>query len=120
MTPQERLIELAGRDGVSLAALSRLIGRNDAYLQQFVHRGSPRQLPERERRLLADYLGVPEHELGAAEVDITDEMVDQTACAMWESQDDVAPWETAHAFRDGFRALARFALQDLADRGRLR
>lgn len=37
-------------------ALSRMIGRNDAYLNQYVRRGSPKRLPDRERRLLADFL----------------------------------------------------------------
>ncbi len=58
------LIAVAARRGESLAALSRLLGRNDAYLQQFVTRGSPRRLGERERRTLAAYLGIDEGDLG--------------------------------------------------------
>lgn len=46
------------------ASLSRLIGRNPAYIQQFLQRGSPRKLGERERRILAEYFGVDETELG--------------------------------------------------------
>ncbi len=42
-----------------------MLGRNVAYLQQYVSRGTPQRLPERERRLLADYLGVAESVLGA-------------------------------------------------------
>ncbi|MBB3880058.1 S24 family peptidase [Sphingomonas pseudosanguinis] len=56
---------LAEQAGVSLAALSRMLGRNDAYLQQFVHRGSPRTLAEGDRRQLAEFFGVPETRLGA-------------------------------------------------------
>ena len=56
---------LAEQAGVSLAALSRMLGRNDAYLQQFVHRGSPRTLAEGDRRRLAEFFGVPETRLGA-------------------------------------------------------
>ncbi|MFN3675758.1 MAG: S24 family peptidase [Sphingomonas pseudosanguinis] len=56
---------LAEKAGVSLAALSRMLGRNDAYLQQFVHRGSPRTLAEGDRRRLAEFFGVPETRLGA-------------------------------------------------------
>lgn len=59
------LAALVAQHGESYAALSRLIGRNAAYLQQYVRRGSPRQLPERERRLLADYFRVDEALLGA-------------------------------------------------------
>ncbi|MEG3179375.1 S24 family peptidase [Sphingomonas sp. LT1P40] len=50
--------------GVSLAALSRLLGRNAAYLQQFVARGSPRFLAEGDRRKLARYLGLSDAALG--------------------------------------------------------
>lgn len=50
----------------SLAALSRLIGRNDAYLQQFVTRGSPARLDEQDRATLARYFGVSEALLGGA------------------------------------------------------
>lgn len=64
-TPQLALAEAARRRGVALSALSRMLGRNQAYLGQFVNRGSPRVLPERERRMLADFLGVDEALLGA-------------------------------------------------------
>ncbi len=47
------------------AGLSRLIGRNPAYIQQYVKRGTPRRLAERDRRILADYFGVAESALGA-------------------------------------------------------
>lgn len=60
-----RLVDLAARRGVSLAALSALIGRNTTYLQQFVRKGSPRKLEENDRRILAEFFGVSENELGA-------------------------------------------------------
>ncbi|MDG5489817.1 S24 family peptidase [Sphingomonas sp. BGYR3] len=60
-TALARLIDASGE---SLTALSRLIGRNDAYLQQYLRRGSPRRLPEAERGRLARYLSVPESALG--------------------------------------------------------
>lgn len=62
--PQAALERLAREQGVSLAALSRLLDRNVAYLQQYVRRGSPRVLPERERARLASFLGVSERVLG--------------------------------------------------------
>lgn len=49
------------------AALSRLLGRNPAYVQQYLKRGSPRRLAERDRRLLAEFFGVDEALLGAPE-----------------------------------------------------
>ena len=57
----DRLVRDRGED---YAALSRLIGRNPAYIQQFIHRGSPRKLAEDDRKLLARYLGVDESLLG--------------------------------------------------------
>ncbi len=61
------LAALIEASGASYAALSKLIGRNAAYLQQYVTRGSPRALAERDRARLAAYLGVPEAALGAPE-----------------------------------------------------
>ncbi len=63
--PHSTLRGIAAERGESLAALSAMIGRNAAYLHQFVTRGSPRRLAEHDRRLLADYLGVSERALGA-------------------------------------------------------
>lgn len=57
----ERLTRERGED---FANLSRVIGRNPAYLQQFVRRGSPRRLAEEDRRVLARYLRVDEAVLG--------------------------------------------------------
>ena len=58
----DQLIRDRGED---YASLSRLIGRNPAYIQQFIRRGSPRRLAEADRRTLARYLAVEEHVLGA-------------------------------------------------------
>jgi phage repressor protein C with HTH and peptisase S24 domain len=58
----QRLIEEKRED---YAGLSRLIGRNAAYIQQYVKRGTPRKLAEADRRLLARYFGVSESMLGA-------------------------------------------------------
>jgi hypothetical protein len=57
----ERLIRERGED---YASLSRLLGRNPAYMQQFMKRGTPRRLAEDDRRLLARYFGVDEAVLG--------------------------------------------------------
>ncbi len=65
--PRARLLELAGEQGVSLAQLSALIGRNASYLQQFVRKGSPRKLEEGDRATLARFFGVGEGDLGAVE-----------------------------------------------------
>jgi repressor LexA len=51
-------------NGETLAALSRMLGRNTAWLQQYLKRGTPRLLPEDDRRRLAAYLGIGDEALG--------------------------------------------------------
>jgi SOS-response transcriptional repressor LexA len=57
----ERLCKERGED---FAGLSRMLGRNSAYVQQYVRRGVPKRLREEERRKLARYFAVPETLLG--------------------------------------------------------
>jgi len=54
-----RLQEFVREKRSSFAALSRLIGRNAAYLQQYATRGSPRHLDEPDLRKIAEFLGIP-------------------------------------------------------------
>ncbi|MEE4288424.1 MAG: S24 family peptidase, partial [Erythrobacter sp.] len=58
-----RLLDLSQERGVSLSALSEMLGRNPSYLQQFIRKGSPRKLEEGDRRMLARFFGVAEGEL---------------------------------------------------------
>ena len=58
------LEKLCSERGENFASLSRLLGRNDAYIQQYLRKGTPKQLRERERRTLARYFQVPESLLG--------------------------------------------------------
>ena len=58
------LERLCNERGESLAGLSRLLGRNDAYIQQYLRKGTPRRLPERDRRTLARYFVIPDSMLG--------------------------------------------------------
>ncbi|XJJ68420.1 S24 family peptidase [Novosphingobium sp. BL-8A] len=71
--PRARLLELADGRGVSLSALSRMIGKNASYLQQFIKKGSPRKLEEADRGTLARFFGVDEMELGKAKEKSLDE-----------------------------------------------
>jgi cyanate lyase len=59
------IVQRAQQHGETLASLSKMIGRNDAYLQQFVRRGTPKRLPEDARLQLAFCLNVDERQLGA-------------------------------------------------------
>lgn len=62
----DRLIKERGED---YAGLSRLIGRNPAYIQQFIKRGVPQKLDGDDRRTLARYFGVTEDLFGALPAD---------------------------------------------------
>lgn len=60
-TKLEALMQERGDDCLSI---SRMLGRNAAYFQQFLKRGVPRKLKEDDRRKLATYFGVDEAVLG--------------------------------------------------------
>lgn len=64
LDPRAQLDKLIHERGEDYAGLSRLLGRNAAYVQQYIKRGSPRRLAEEDRRLLARYFGVDEALLG--------------------------------------------------------
>jgi phage repressor protein C with HTH and peptisase S24 domain len=64
MDVREALQKLIDDRNEDYASLSRLLGRNAAYMQQFIKRGVPRRLAEDDRRLLARYFGVSEELLG--------------------------------------------------------
>lgn len=54
------LDRLIAERGSNYVDASRAIGRNPAYIQQFIKRRSPRKLDEDDRRTLARFLGVDE------------------------------------------------------------
>lgn len=62
--PRDVLERLCAEHGEDFAGLSRMLGRNAAYIQQFVRRGVPKRLKEEERRKLARYFSIPEALLG--------------------------------------------------------
>lgn len=63
--PRAELDRLIRDNGDDYVSISKLLGRNAAYIQQYLKRGSPRRLPEPERGVLARYFGVDEKILGA-------------------------------------------------------
>jgi hypothetical protein len=62
--PRLVLERLCAERGEDFAGLSRMLGRNAAYIQQYVRRGVPRRLGEEDRRKLARYFGISETDLG--------------------------------------------------------
>jgi hypothetical protein len=63
--PRANLEELIRSNGHDFAAISKMLGKNPAYIQQYIRRGSPRKLDEEDRRRLAEFYGVEERLLGA-------------------------------------------------------
>lgn len=59
----DALIRLSKTDDYT--SLSTLIGKNRAYIQQFIQRGVPQRLKEEDRRTIARYFNIPEWELGS-------------------------------------------------------
>jgi phage repressor protein C with HTH and peptisase S24 domain len=66
MNPDPRAVleRLCSERGEDFAGLSRMLGRNPAYIQQFVRRGVPKRWKEEERRKLARYFAISEALLG--------------------------------------------------------
>jgi len=62
--PRNVLERLCAERGEDFAGLSRMLGKNPAYIQQFVRRGVPKRLKEDERRKLARYFSISESILG--------------------------------------------------------
>ena len=63
--PRQIIRDRAAARGLSLSSLSVLAGRNVAYLQQFVTRGTPRRLPDDVRLHVAMALDLDETTIGA-------------------------------------------------------
>lgn len=61
---REALDALIREHGEDYSAISRLLGRNPAYIQQYIKRGSPKRLSEEDRHRLAAYFRVSEERLG--------------------------------------------------------
>jgi phage repressor protein C with HTH and peptisase S24 domain len=66
MTDQARheLENLIRERNIDYSALSRLLGRNPSYIQQFLKRGSPRKLDDEDLGVLAKFFGVNVEVLG--------------------------------------------------------
>ena len=60
---RKRIARLIVSHGLNYAQVSLAIGKNIAYIQQFIKNGSPRRLGEVERHKLAQILRVDEQEL---------------------------------------------------------
>jgi hypothetical protein len=61
---RKRILRALSERDMDMKALSLAMGRNDAYMHQFFNRGIPAELKERDRKKVADLLGISESEIG--------------------------------------------------------
>lgn len=62
--PRKALAAAAEAGGYSLATLSRLLGRDEGYVQRFVRDGCPLALAPDDHQKLADFMGIAPVRLG--------------------------------------------------------
>lgn len=67
MTPRQALDDLIREREETYAAVSRLLGRNSAYIQQYIKRGTPARLDQSDIAQLALHFDVPAKQLGGKE-----------------------------------------------------
>ena len=60
---RRQLLRLLAENRSNLRTASLALGRNESYLHQFIHRGTPRVLAEDDREILAEHLGCSPDEL---------------------------------------------------------
>lgn len=68
---REIIAKTAEEKGLSLSELSKQLGRNQTYIQQFITKGSPKELHERDRAAISTILGIPENSLRVDSPEIT-------------------------------------------------
>ena len=73
---REELDRLIQQRRLGYSSISRMIGRNSSYIQQFIKRGSPRKLDDDDRRTLASFFGVDEQLLGGPPAPMRDGLIE--------------------------------------------
>ncbi len=100
---REELDRLIQQRRLGYSSISRMIGRNSSYIQQFIKRGSPRKLDDDDRRTLAGFFGVDEQVLGGPPAPMRDGLIEIPVLNVDASAGfgAIAESETAHT-RFGF------------------
>lgn len=62
---RKTILDTARDRGFELKELSLKLGKNHAYIHQFIHKETPKRLHADDRAMLSRILGIPEVELGA-------------------------------------------------------
>lgn len=62
---RKAILDAAQTKGIELKELSLKLGKNHAYMHQYLHRNTPKRLHADDRAIISRILGIPEHTLGA-------------------------------------------------------
>lgn len=73
------LDQLITAHGDTYSSISGLLGRNSAYIQQFIKRGTPRALSKEDQTILAGYFRMPENFLSPSDEVRGTDSLDQVA-----------------------------------------
>lgn len=117
--PRDRLRALRDQHGIGFARMSQLLGRNAAYIQQFVERGTPKKLDEEDRIVLGRFFGVAADEFAppALRGDFLGRMEYKSAAASAERLANQPP--LAAPLRTGILTIPRFDIRASAGPGAL-
>ncbi|MDA0664538.1 MAG: peptidase S24 [Proteobacteria bacterium] len=108
-----RVLKLIEKKRTDLKNASLAIGKNAAYLHQFVYRGSPKVLPEDVREALAQHLGVADSQLRHHEIP---PRKPRTLDAGQHEDEDV-PSRRGRRVVEGFSAIAEIDVRASAGPG---
>ncbi len=107
-----RLLKLIKNGDTDLKHASLAIGRNAAYLHQFIFRGTPKVLPEEAREALAKHLAIDEFKLRHREVPPRKQRSQDSA-----RDNDVAAPLRAGRVPEGFVGIAEIDVRASAGHG---
>lgn len=98
----EKLVER----GLTMKEASLRIGKSHSYLQQFLKRGVPEELGERDREALAQVLGVPENELRGTSPALPKKDYTKVSGMVAETQPNIKLSHTGHNRVDNHQEVA--------------
>ena len=93
LDPVRKIItDALAQRGLTKKAASKMIGKNESYLQQFIERRVPRRLPEDARDALADVLKIPTEILKTGKLDQS--LIDDSTDTVHATIDRASPSRT--------------------------
>lgn len=108
------ILDKIAERGLTMKEASLRIGHSHSYLQQFLKRGVPEELGERDREALAHLLGVPENELRGTSPALPKKDYTKVSGTVAETQPDIKLSPTGHTRVDNqHEPAALFGGRDL-------